>query len=261
MHASPDRSSELVSQAVLGQIVLTLEEAPGWFRVRTQDEYTGWMESRWTTPDVRGRSYAASGKIARIRNLFANILVWPDPTADIITKAVVGTELETADEQDDWVVVRLPDGKPGSLRRFAIELVDRAVYPLPLMPTGTEIAATAKRFMGVPYLWGGVSAFGLDCSGFVQLVHKLHGVSLPRDAYLQAQDNSLADVMPQSVMPGDLLFFGNAESARAGRTITHVGIALPGGKFIHSSGGAGVSISELSDPYYAPMLRQVRRLI
>lgn len=261
MHASPDRSSELVSQAILGQIVLAFEETDGWLRVKTQDEYTGWVESRWTTPDVRGRSYASSGKIVRLRNLFANILVWPDRTADIITKAVVGTELEIADEQDDWVVVRLPDGKPGSVRRFAIEMVDRAVYPLPLMPTGSEIAATAKRFVGVPYLWGGASPFGLDCSGFVQMVHKLHGVLLPRDAYLQAQDNSFRDVKPETVMAGDLLFFGSAQDALAKRSITHVGIALAGGRFIHSSCGAGVNISEISDSYYAPMLRMVRRLI
>jgi gamma-D-glutamyl-L-lysine dipeptidyl-peptidase len=139
--------------------------------------------------------------------------------------------------------------------------VDRAVYPLPLMPTGSEIAATAKRFVGVPYLWGGASPFGLDCSGFVQMVHKLHGVLLPRDAYLQAQDNSFRDVKPEVVMAGDLLFFGSAQDALSERSITHVGIALAGGRFIHSSGGAGVNISEISDPYYAPMLRMARRLI
>jgi gamma-D-glutamyl-L-lysine dipeptidyl-peptidase len=261
MHASPDRSSEQISQAVLGQVVTTYEECQGWFHVRTPDDYTGWVESRWTVSDMRGRSYASSGRIVRITNLFANILTWPDLKAEIITKAVIGTELETADEQGDWVIVRLPDGRPGSVRRFALELRDRAVYPLPLAPTGSEIAATAKRFIGVPYLWGGITPFGLDCSGFVQLVHRLNGMTLPRDSHLQAEDNSFKSVGDDALLPGDLLFFGTSESAQTGRSITHVGMALGNGKFIHSSSGAGVNIAEIADPYYAPMLRLARRLI
>ncbi|MDO8587396.1 MAG: C40 family peptidase [Armatimonadota bacterium] len=261
MRASPDRSSELVSQAVLGQVVLTYDETPGWFRIRTSDEYSGWVESRWTVADIRGRGYASSGKIARISNLYAELLTWPDPAADIITKAVVGTELETAEIREDWVIVRLPDGKPGAVKRFAVELLDRAVFPLPLSPTGSEIAATAKRFIGVPYLWGGVTAFGLDCSGLAQLVHKLHGVFLPRDSYLQAECNLFNELDEEALQPGDLLFFGNPGGSIAGRSITHVAIALGPDKFIHSAGGAGVVVSETADAEYKSIFRMAKRLI
>lgn len=261
MRASPDRATELVSQVILGQVALVYDEAPGWLFIRTADEYEGWIESRWAVADIRGRGYASSGRVARISNLFAEILTWPDPTADIITKAVVGTELETADARDDdWVIVRLPDGKPGAVRRFAVELIDRAVYPLPLTPTGFDLAATAKRFVGAPYLWGGVSAFGLDCSGLVQLVFKLHGMLIPRDAYLQAEDNNFRTV-EEPFAPGDLIFFGKPDGSRTGRSITHVGIALGAGRFIHSSGGAGVMVSEVDDPQYSRIFRLARRLL
>ncbi|MDO8684595.1 MAG: C40 family peptidase [Armatimonadota bacterium] len=261
MHASSDRSSEQVSQAVLGQVAAILDKSDGWLHIKTPDGYTGWVEVRWTIEDIRGRSYGSSGIIAKVANLFVDILDWPDPAAEIITKAVIGTELEVADTPDDWVIVRLPDGKPGAIRRYAVELTDRAVWPLPLDPTGFEIVMTAKRFIGVPYLWCGVTAFGLDCSGFVQLVHKLNGVQLPRDAYMQADDDRFGAISGESLMPGDLVFFGVSNVSQPRREITHTGIALGNGKFIHSSGGAGVMISELSEPRYAAIFKKAKRLI
>lgn len=240
MYAQPDRSSEMISQAVLGSSATILEERPDWRRVRTPDDYIGWIESRWLVNDKPGSSYAASGIVARVSNLFSDLRALPQPGSEILTKAVIGTELEVAETQDDWVVVRLPDGGQCYIRRFAVKLLNRAVYPLPLFPTGGEIAATARRFVGVPYLWGGTTPFGLDCSGFVQLAHKLHGVPLSRDAYLQAEDARFTPVDADSMLAGDLLFFGSSSDTPSGREITHVGIALGGGRFIHSSGGAGV---------------------
>ena len=260
MRREPDRSSEQVSQAVLGQIIRVLEQDSDWSRVRTADEYSGWIESRWLAFTPRGRSYAAAGMVARVTNLFADVLVWPDPASEIRTRAVIGTELEIAEVREDWVIVRLPDGTPGALRRFAVELVDRAVYSLPLTPTGFEIAATARRFVGSPYLWGGTTPFGFDCSGFAQLVYKLNGVLLPRDAHLQAQDQRFVPA-DGAARPGDLLFFfGPRDGAGSDKDITHVGLALGADRFIHSAGGAGVGVSDLQEPPYAETFKKARRL-
>ncbi|MBM3494460.1 MAG: NlpC/P60 family protein, partial [Armatimonadetes bacterium] len=117
----------------------------------------------------------------------------------------------------------------------------------------------ARRLVGVPYLWGGRTPFGIDCSGFTQLVFRLSGVALPRDAYQQADWPGLAPVSESDIAPGDLVFFGGDLDPR-GRGITHVGIALEPPLFIHSAGGIGVTISSLLNEPYARNLRRAGRV-
>ena len=95
-------------------------------------------------------------------------------------------------------------------------------------PHGIE--STALSFLNAPYLWGGRSLFGIDCSGFAQVVYKICGIPLPRDANQQVEMGSAVNFVSESV-PGDLAFFGESEE-----DITHVGIILDGGRIIHSSG-------------------------
>ena len=88
-------------------------------------------------------------------------------------------------------------------------------------------------FLGVPYLWGGRSAFGCDCSGFVQTVFKINNIKLPRDAYMQVEYGETINFFDM-IKPADLVFFGDIEK------ITHVGIALEDNKIIHSSGSVRI---------------------
>lgn len=94
----------------------------------------------------------------------------------------------------------------------------------------TDVAQTACRFLNVPYLWSGRSFFGVDCSGFVQLVYKLHGIALPREAQQQSAVGQVLSFVEESG-PGDLAFFEDGEGA-----ITHVGLMLDGHKIIHAYG-------------------------
>lgn len=100
-----------------------------------------------------------------------------------------------------------------------------------------NLISTAKKFLNVPYLWGGKSFFGIDCSGFTQLVFKVYGKKIPRDAYQQAEVGEVLDFLEES-QAGDLAFFENAE----GRII-HVGIMLNSHQIIHAHGK--VRIDEL----------------
>ena len=94
-----------------------------------------------------------------------------------------------------------------------------------------------ERYLGVPYLWGGCTPLGIDCSGFVQLVWRLNGASLPRDAHQQAECGQ--EVAPGEATAGDLLFFGG----ESGAGITHVAICLEGGRMIHAAGESGMPVA------------------
>lgn len=124
-----------------------------------------------------------------------------------------------------------------------------------------SISETAKLFMNVPYLWSGRSFFGIDCSGFSQLVYKVHGISLPRDAYQQAEIGEVLSFVEESE-PGDLAFFENEEGK-----ITHVGIMLENQKIIHAFGKVRIDLLDSSGIFnkdlgkHTHKLRFVRKIL
>ncbi len=160
----------------------------------------------------------------------------------------------------DWQRIHLPDGRTGWAQTADLHPpVGKAGRHAISRTTGraAEIVATALRFVGLPYLWGGITTFGLDCSGLVQLAHRAVGVVLPRDADLQWADRRLSPVPPGSIRPGDLVFFG----PRRG-TITHVGIAIGRRAFVNATTRRRpeVRIDRLADPYWKKLFRGARRL-
>lgn len=119
----------------------------------------------------------------------------------------------------------------------------------------SQIVATAKKYIGVPYVWGGTTTKGFDCSGYVQYVFKAHGITLPRvsrDQYTAGQYVSKADLQP-----GDLVFFHSG----SGTTISHVGIYIGNGQFIHASSSKGVTISNLYSNYYIQHYYGARKVL
>lgn len=118
-----------------------------------------------------------------------------------------------------------------------------------------SIIATAKKYIGVPYKWAGSTPSGFDCSGFVQYVFKAHGISLNRTAASQYKHGTF--VSKSNLQPGDLVFFQNTYKAG----ISHVGIYIGDGKFIHSSSSKGVVISNLSSSYYVSHYYGARRIL
>ena len=113
---------------------------------------------------------------------------------------------------------------------------------------------TAKEFLNAPYLWGGKSFFGVDCSGFTQLVYKVNNVKLPRDAYQQAEVGEALSFVEES-QPGDLAFFENAE----GRII-HVGIMLDDQKIIHASGKVRIDTLDSTGIFNQEMNKHTHKL-
>ncbi|RPI49047.1 MAG: NlpC/P60 family protein, partial [Chloroflexi bacterium] len=123
-------------------------------------------------------------------------------------------------------------------------------------PRGSQqdLVDLAKRFLGLPYLWGGNTALGIDCSGLVQLVYHLNGVELLRDADIQYTQPGLEPVAREDLQTGDLIFFGQS-------SITHVGLYIGNGQFIHATTHLHpvVQISSLDEPHWTELFQGARR--
>jgi cell wall-associated NlpC family hydrolase len=136
-----------------------------------------------------------------------------------------------------------------------IQTGDTVTDPKPL--TIAESIELAKRFLGVPYLWGGMSSYGFDCSGFTQMLVRARGINMPRDADQQAAWSGVVRIERKDLQAGDLLFFGSSQ-----KDITHTGMYIGGGQFIHdtTNGHPVVQISRLDDEPWTHLLVACRRV-
>ena len=237
VHAAPDVRATQVSQYVLGARLELLLAAGRWLRVRGEDGYLAWVNRGYLemgTPDWAARWETAAGTIPAV-SLGAELV---DERGAPVLHLPWGARLGRA---PDGACV-LPDGRAARLATG--ELVSAADIPRRFPPDGDAIAASARAWIGAPYLWGGVTMAGVDCSGFVQSLFRLHGVRLRRDAELQRAHGLPVDPGPDfaGLRPGDLLFFTEVP----GR-VTHVALSVGGTRIIHSAlSNGGVAENDLA---------------
>jgi gamma-D-glutamyl-L-lysine dipeptidyl-peptidase len=250
MYSKPSEAADVVSQAIYGSNAAVIEQREGWARIRTADEYTGWTQLAALKV---GPPYAAAGQVATVNGLFAHIYREADVTAHAPMLTVpfeTRLEITGGERQARWQQVRLVDGRVGWLQAGDVTF-DNA--PL----SNAEMLALSRRFLGLPYTWGGTSSFGYDCSGLVQMLERRHGVMLPRDAGPQADSSVLKPVSRADLAPGDLLYFGASP-----QRITHTGMYLGDGQFISATTYQTpvVRIDRLDDPHWTHLLVAMRRV-
>lgn len=260
MYSGPSDRTDVVSQAIYGSDVNLVVSRGEWSRIQTSDHYKGWVPSRQIRILLTGDGYAKLGPAVQVESLFANIYTEPDITKH---KPIVMVPFETRLElvpdakakdgkpaPEGWLQVHLPD-----LRNAWVQAGDVTADPKPLsIPESIELA---KRFLGIPYLWGGRSSFGFDCSGFTQMLLRVRGINMPRDADQQAAWKGLTSVDRKGLQAGDLLFFGSSP-----KEITHTGMYIGEGQFIHdtTNGHPMVQISRLDDEPWTKLLVACRRV-
>jgi cell wall-associated NlpC family hydrolase len=236
MFRSATIDTDVVSQALLGENVKVLKQeknAAGedWCQIETPDTYQGWVVAsslRMLKPGEK--PYASAGKVFVVSALLANTYREPDVTAHKPAKvAPISAVLEIAAERNQrWLEVVLPCGTKAFVQKGDGD-VREAPWTWPRLPAA-ETVALSKRFIGVNYLWGGRSPLGLDCSGFAQLLYKMSGVPILRDADIQMTKSGLVEVPKGQEQAGDLIFFG-----RDIDHISHVGMMIDGENFINDT--------------------------
>ena len=252
LRAEPRYGAELVSQALLGMPVRILEQRGGWRRVQTPDRYIGWINgSVEPMTDAQRQQYLRLPKVI-ITSLSAHSYDDTGKGALPVTDLVAGDMLVVKSAKRGFYQVHYPDGREAFVKKSdATKVADWLKKNSRL--TGESIVQTAKQLMGVPYLWGGTSTKGLDCSGFTKQVYFMHGILLARDASQQVQNGRLIDESTDfgDALPGDLVFFGSKATAdNPQERVVHVGIYLGDKRFIHASDYIHISSFDPADPLY-----------
>lgn len=255
MFRAPSADSDVVSQAIYGTGVLSLEKRGDWYRIRTADDYTGWIQGTVARSLAAGDPYAEEANSMHVTALSANFYREPSVTKHApLLRLPWEARIEAQPGQQGgagrWIQVTLVDGRTAWVQRGDVE---SGFTPLSIPQT----LALARRFLGITYTWGGVSNFGFDCSGFTQMLVRQRGIEMPRDADVQAAWSGLSVIERADLKPGDLLYFGSRATH-----ITHTGMYIGDGEFIHDTthDHPGVQISRLEDQPWTKLLVAARRI-
>ncbi len=261
LRRQPDHDMEMISQGLLGEPVTLLKRRGAFYFCKLEDGYLGWMENA----SVQEMDQAAFNRwqamdhviyLGRVATIYSEKNERSDPVSDIVG----GCRVAKLKKQGNWLLVQMPDGRTGYLRTDQVS--DYRTFCRQPQPKAEDLAQTARKFIGIPYLWGGNSAKGFDCSGLTRTVFQLHHIALPRDANMQVHAGSPVafDSTYQQLQPADLLFFG-ADPQR----ITHVALYLGNGRFIHSDGLVRINSFNPADGNYSVHrvkgLQAVRRIL
>ncbi|MGK6343928.1 NlpC/P60 family protein [Chryseobacterium sp. DT-3] len=211
--------AEIVTEILFGESADILEVNKNWTRIKMHyDGYEGWMDTKQLKPVTEEE--LAKRKVTVVTEDFSSVLM-----NDGKTLLSMGSEVEF----------------PAVASRRSHDLRE-------------SIALAAREFLNVPYLWGGKSFFAVDCSGFTQLVYKIHDIKLPRDTYQQAEVGEPLSFVEES-QPGDLAFFENPEGK-----IIHVGIMLENQKIIHASGKVRIDTLDSTGIFNKEMNKHTHKL-
>jgi cell wall-associated NlpC family hydrolase len=239
---------------------------PNWFFVQTPDDYLGWTDGSSFAPCTKEQAEAwMSSPLLIVTALEDKIVRQPATNAPAVSDVVQCDLVKGVGTEGDWFKVEMPDGTSGYLAKTAA--ADYATWRAARRLTAENIERTARTYLGRPYVWGGISWRGMDCSGFNKLVFYINGMDLNRDAFEQCRQGvevPLTDDL-KYLKKGDLLFFGRADGGTSPERISHTAIYLQDKLFIQAEGTVHISSLEpdspLADWRHLYSLLHARRLL
>ncbi len=237
LRKEPKHAAELVSQALLGTPVKVLEKSGDWYRIQTPDNYISWTDDdALVLMDFqRYDEWKLSPKVIFTKE-YGFAFESPDGNSKHVSDLVIGNILKLVKADGQFYQIEYPDGRVGYIPNE--DCADYSKWIKKVETNPAEILNTAYKFIGLPYLWGGTSSKGFDCSGFTKTVYFLNGIMLPRDASQQVLTGETVDTKNgfENLQPGDLLFFGRKAEKDNPEKVTHVAIYIGNMEYIHASG-------------------------
>jgi cell wall-associated NlpC family hydrolase len=266
IRSEPREAAELATQATLGTPLRIYKREGFWCLVQTPDQYISWADVGAITWMNAGQ-YLAWQQSPKVIYLQPNGYSYTEASAasQIVSDLVGGAILRLVEERNGFLKVAYPDG-----REAFVAQTEAQPYPTwlsSLKVNEQSLIRTAKRMMGLPYLWGGTSFKAVDCSGFTKTVFFMNGMIIPRDASQQVHTGKLVDISQgfAQLRPGDLLFFGKAATDTTPERVTHVGMWLGNNEFIHASSHVRVSSVDAQalhyDAFNLNRLLRVKRIL
>ena len=282
LRSQPSTSSTTLAYANKDEVVVLLGKTGSWYYV-LYNLTPGYMHSSYLTASTvknvelgygkvnysavnmrsgPSTSYSIIGKSSKgdlayiigINNQWYKV-IWKNNICYIRSDYLTLTEYPYENQASGKSPLFFRKGASTGTSVSASRLASSANYISPTGVTAQQIISTAKKYIGVPYLWAGTTPNGFDCSGYVQYVFKARGISLNRTTIQQYQHGTY--VSKANLIPGDLVFFQN--TYRSG--ISHVGIYIGNGQFIHASSSKGVTVSYLSNSYWTSHYYGARRIL
>jgi len=239
VRSKPGHSSELSNQLMCGTVVRLYKYANGWLYSQSPEDYLGWIDADALQLMDSGqyREWQATQKIIVLADQ-SYLFDGPSLGAAKLSSLSTGAILKTIQNKGEFYEVSLPDGRSGFIPAQQAMGLEDWKSQHQAAPTSESVIRVAKTYLGRPYLWGGTSANGMDCSGFTKTVMFQHGWLLPRDASQQVNVGKPVDTDTtlKNLLPGDFLFFGRQATEIQPEKVTHVAIYTGEGKIIHAAG-------------------------
>ncbi len=249
MRSEPSEKSEMLSQVLFGEqvTILNTDQVKGYSHIRNSfDDYEAWCTTKllyFLNPtEIK---HLSEKKVIVTRDIITSL-----KARDGVTKLYLGA----------GSTVYVSDNQSINVQGNSFS-ISGLIHTSPTRTLREQILSSSKKFINIPYLWGGRSSFGTDCSGFVQNIFKQVGVPLPRDAKQQAICGESISLFEEA-LPGDILFFGNK-----GEDISHTGIYIGSNKIIHASGKVKIDtidqqgILSIENQKYTHELRTIKRIV
>lgn len=245
-----DYDAGMETQALLGMPMKVLQK-DGWLQVMTPDDDKAWvLPSTVKTMTVAEMHAWNTAPQVVVTAIHAFVYSAPDCSSQPVSDVVASCRLKMTGKKKGFYGVEYPDGRKGWISSADAQPVDK--WRKTLKKDAQSIIATAHKMVGAPYMWGGTSTKGVDCSGFVRTTLLMHDIIIPRNASQQAYKGQHIEIAPDfgNLIPGDLVFFGRKATEEKKAHVSHVGIYIGDKKFIHSLGFVKVASFNPDDADY-----------